>query len=228
MKTALLASMLCWLLSLPVRTDQSNLVLVVDGVTYSNVTFTSVSPTTVSIIHQTGAVIIPLDKLPPELQKQFNYDPKKAAAYRLAPGPAASDQGPPGRETIARKAHLSAMGVSRTGAAAFNVEESPFAAYDSKIFKTVQSRWENLINHFGRYDQVGTVTMHFYLMADGTLKKDPAGNTVMEITNNSGGRIMALLCEKAIVESALFDPFPDNLRALAGKEPREAMFTFYY
>jgi hypothetical protein len=50
----------------------------------------------------------------------------------------------------------------------------------------------------------------------------------MEITNNSGGRLMALLCEKAIIESAPFDPLPDNLRALAGKEPREATFTFYY
>ena len=228
MKTALLAMMLCSLLALPVRADQSNLILIVDGVTYSNVTFTTATPTTVSIIHQTGAVIIPLEKLPPELQKQFNYDPKKAAEYQLAPRPAASDPGTPGRQIIARKAHPTATGVLRAGAAASNVDESPFAAYDSKIFKTVQSRWDDLTIHFGMSDRAGTVTLHFYLMQDGTLKKDAAGNAVMEITNNSGGRLMASLCKKAIIESAPFDPFPDNLRALAGKQPREATFTFYY
>ena len=49
----------------------------------------------------------------------------------------ASEPGTPGREIIARKAHLTTMGVSRTGIAAFNVEESPFGAYDKKIFKAV-------------------------------------------------------------------------------------------
>ncbi|MGA2139396.1 MAG: hypothetical protein ABSH14_11085, partial [Verrucomicrobiia bacterium] len=168
MKTALLEMMLCWLLALPVRADQSNLILAVDGVTYSNVTLKTVTPTTVSIIHQTGAVTVPLDKLPAELQKQLNYDPKKAAEHQLAPRPVASVPGAPGREIIARKAHLSAMGVSRTGAAAFNVDESPFAAYDNKIFKTVQSRWDDLIVHFGMSDRAGTVTLHFYLTQDGT------------------------------------------------------------
>ena len=129
---------------------------------------------------------------------------------------------------IGRKAHLTAVGVSRTGVAAFNVEESPFGAYDKKIFLAVQSRWYQLIDRFGMYERAGTVTLHFYLMEDGTLKRNQYGNTVMEITDNTAGQILALFCEKAIIESGPFDPLPDNLRALVGKEPREASFTFYY
>jgi len=140
----------------------------------------------------------------------------------------ASEPGTPGREIIARKAHVTAVGVSRTGVAAFNVEESPFGAYDKKIFKAVQSRWFHLIDHFGMYERAGKVTLHFYLMEDGTLKKDQVENTVMEITDNTAGQILALFCEKAIIESGPFEPLPDNLRALVGKEPREASFTFYY
>lgn len=54
--------------------------LIVDGIVYSNVIFRTVTPTTVSIYHQTGVATIPLGKLPPELQKRFGYTPEKAAA----------------------------------------------------------------------------------------------------------------------------------------------------
>ena len=57
--------------------------------------------------------------------------------------------GAPGREIVARKAHLNAMGISRTGVAAFGVLESPFGAYDKKVIKAVQSRWYALIDRFG-------------------------------------------------------------------------------
>jgi hypothetical protein len=36
------------------------------------------------MFHRTGIVTIPLWKLPPELQKQFGYDPARAAAYQAA------------------------------------------------------------------------------------------------------------------------------------------------
>src|SRR6266849_4827729 len=58
--------------------------LTVDGIIYSNVTFRTVTPTTVSIYHQTGVATIPLEKLPPELQKRFGYTPEKAAAWLSA------------------------------------------------------------------------------------------------------------------------------------------------
>lgn len=58
--------------------------ITVDGIIYSNVTWRGVTPATVSILHKTGVASIPLEKLPPELQKRFSYNPKKAADYRAA------------------------------------------------------------------------------------------------------------------------------------------------
>lgn len=58
--------------------------ITIGGVTYSNVTWRTVTPATVSIMHKTGVASIPLEKLPPELQKRFGYDPQKAVAYLSA------------------------------------------------------------------------------------------------------------------------------------------------
>jgi len=62
--------------------EATNLVLTVDGVTYSNVTFGQSSPDQVIIFHSRGIAGIPLEKLPPELQQRFRYDPQKAAEHR--------------------------------------------------------------------------------------------------------------------------------------------------
>lgn len=56
--------------------------ITVDGITYSNITWRTVTPATVSIFHQTGVASIPLEKLPPELQTKFGYDPVKAADWQ--------------------------------------------------------------------------------------------------------------------------------------------------
>jgi outer membrane biosynthesis protein TonB len=133
----------------------------------------------------------------------------------------ASEPGVPGREIVSRKAHLTVAGVSRSGVAAFGVEENPFGAYDKKIIKAVQSRWYALIDRFGMYERAGAVTVHFELLDDGQVRNP-------KVTENSAGQILSLFCEKAIIESGPFDPLPENLRALVGKEPRDASFTFYY
>jgi len=56
--------------------------ITIDGLIYSNVTWGVVTPTTVSIMHKTGAATIQLEKLPPELQERFGYDATKARQYR--------------------------------------------------------------------------------------------------------------------------------------------------
>lgn len=55
--------------------------ITVDGITYSNITWRTVTPATVSIFHQTGVASIPLEKLSPDLQRRFGYDPAKAATF---------------------------------------------------------------------------------------------------------------------------------------------------
>jgi hypothetical protein len=55
--------------------------ITIDGITYSNVSWRTVTPAEVSIFHQTGVATIPLSKLPPDLQQRFGYDPQRAVAY---------------------------------------------------------------------------------------------------------------------------------------------------
>jgi hypothetical protein len=125
------------------------------------------------------------------------------------------------REIVARKAALTATGVARTGVAAFNVAASPFGEYDKKVVRAVQSRWFALIDRNDIYERSGVVALHFKLYTDGSVPR-------IERSENTAGEILALFCEKAILESAPFEPFPASLRALVGNEPRDVDFTFYY
>ena len=139
----------------------------------------------------------------------------------VAPARPASPGSSSSREIGARKSSLRATGISRYGIAAFNVEESPFGAYDKAIIRAVQSRWYALIDQNSLYERSGQVTLHFNLMPDGSIDE-------MKTEDNSAGEILALFCEKAIVDSAPFEPLPDKLRMLIGNQPREVNFTFYY
>jgi hypothetical protein len=137
------------------------------------------------------------------------------------PAPAIAPAAVPEQEVAALKSKLTATGVSARGVAAFNVASSPFGEYDKKIVTAVQSRWYALIQRYGVYERAGTVIIHFELHDDGSVKD-------LSREENSAGEILALFCEKAVVDSAPFDPLPDSLRVLVGKEPRDVNFTFYY
>ena len=60
--------------------DDTNLTLTVDWVIYSNVTFGTVTATSVAIRHSSGIARLPLSQLPPAIQTQLGCDPQKAAA----------------------------------------------------------------------------------------------------------------------------------------------------
>jgi hypothetical protein len=83
----------------------------VGTVTYSNITWGTVTPATVTIIHSTGVAAIPLESLPPKLQKRFGYDAKKAAEYRFA-------------EQQAEAVHQEALQKQRTEAEAVQLEQA--------------------------------------------------------------------------------------------------------
>ena len=182
-----------------------------------------VAPQGLKMVEEEKLALAPKPDAQPEIANDTAQpmSPALAAAGAPAVPSVVTEPGVPGRELVARKAHLTVAGVSRSGAAAFNVAESPFGAYDKKIIKAVQSRWYALIDRFGMYERAGQVTVHFELLDDGQVRG-------MQVTENTAGQILALFCEKAIIESGPFDLLPDNLRALVGKEPREASFTFYY
>ncbi len=125
------------------------------------------------------------------------------------------------REIAARKTKGTTVGVNRVGVAAFNVAESPFGAYDKQVVRAVQSRWYALIEQNGLYERAGEVTIHFKLMPDGSVAD-------ADVKTSTAGQILALFCQKAVVESAPFEPWPEELRTYLGNEPREVDFTFYY
>jgi len=97
----------------------------------------------------------------------------------------------------------------------------PFGEYDNAIVEKVQTRWYALVRQFHLYTQVGSVEVNFTLRSDGIIKN-------VSMTRNSAGKIPGLSCEKAIVESAPFDPLPQSLRAVAPSGARNVHFLFYY
>jgi hypothetical protein len=60
---------------------QTNSTLTVDGVTYTNAVFGTVTPYAVTVKHSTGVASVPLERLPADLQQRFGYDPQKAQDY---------------------------------------------------------------------------------------------------------------------------------------------------
>jgi hypothetical protein len=64
--------------------SETNLILTVDGVVYTNVAWGTATPATVTIFHSTGVCVVHIDKLPEEWQKYFDYNAQKAADYWAA------------------------------------------------------------------------------------------------------------------------------------------------
>jgi hypothetical protein len=52
-----------------------------DGKAYQNVEVIATRPDMVTIVHDDGVSMVPLENLPADLQKRFNYDPAKAKAF---------------------------------------------------------------------------------------------------------------------------------------------------
>jgi len=61
------------------RGDDTNTTITIDGVTYEDFHWGTVTPTTIAIFHKTGVATVPLADLSPDLQERFGYSPKKAA-----------------------------------------------------------------------------------------------------------------------------------------------------
>jgi hypothetical protein len=81
-----LISLLCCIFAAAVvRGDDTNTAITIDGVTYENFHWGTLTPTTISVFHKTGVATIPLEKLPADLQERFGYDPKKAAERKASP-----------------------------------------------------------------------------------------------------------------------------------------------
>jgi len=85
------AGLACLIMTGVVLADETNTSITIDGVTFEDYHWGTITPTTVSIIHKTGVATIPLQKLPVELQHKFGYDPKSVKEERKAPPSAANE-----------------------------------------------------------------------------------------------------------------------------------------
>jgi hypothetical protein len=81
--------------------EETNLTITVDGVTYRDVRFEPLTPASVTMFHATGVATIPLEKLSPELQKKFGYDPQQAAQWQAAQQKAIAEAAEEQRKTAA-------------------------------------------------------------------------------------------------------------------------------
>ena len=99
--------------------DAASNTVTINGTTYQDVRWGRLTPTTVTLYHRTGIATMPLADLPPDLQKQFGYDPQKAAAW----------------ESSQQKAAAAHLAAEQTTAAARKAEEQKAAAAKAEADK---------------------------------------------------------------------------------------------
>jgi outer membrane biosynthesis protein TonB len=102
-----------------------------------------------------------------------------------------------------------------------DVKASPFGAYDSQLITAISQRWHALLNERDyASDSRGKVVVHFLLHKDGRV-------TEVTVVENATTEMLALICQKAVLDPAPYAPWPlDMIRAFG--DARRIQFTFYY
>lgn len=113
-------------------------------------------------------------------------------------------------------------GVSRRlEISSLDVKASPFGAYDSQLITAISQRWHSLLNQRDyASDSRGKVVIVFDLHKDGRV-------TAVNVAENTTTEMLALICQKAVLDPAPYAPWPLEMRRAFG-ETRRIQFTFYY
>lgn len=103
-----------------------------------------------------------------------------------------------------------------------DAKATPFGQYDAEFIEAVQSRWYDLLDNLS-YDgyRRGRVIVQFHLNYNGQI-------TDMKVLDNNVGEMLGLLCQKAVLDPAPFEKWPQEMRLMVDKDYRELRFTFYY
>ncbi len=93
--------------------------------------------------------------------------------------------------------------------------------YDAAFIAAVRDRWYGLLED-RQYaaDSRGRVRLHFRLHSDGRV-------TDLEISENTVGEVLGLLCVKAVQDPAPYAAWPREMR-MKLDDPRSIQFTFFY
>jgi hypothetical protein len=114
-------------------------------------------------------------------------------------------------------------GVKRRGlVSSLDVKESPFGNYDELVIIAIQQRWFDLLEQqdFTR-GRTGKVVLEFRMMADGKV-------TNMRVADCDVGDLLAIVCQKAVLDPSPYAPWPPEMKRKIGVNFREVRFTFYY
>ncbi len=112
-------------------------------------------------------------------------------------------------------------GVRRHAIASLDTKATLYGEYDAALVEAISKRWYDLLDE-RQYasDSRGRVEIHFQLHSDGRI-------TGLEMTQNTAGELLGLLCIKAVQDPAPFEPWPREMR-MKLDDPRSIRFTFIY
>jgi hypothetical protein len=112
-------------------------------------------------------------------------------------------------------------GTKVRGRVSLDVNVTPFSSYDAAFIAAVQQRWYDLLDssHFPRSS--GKVVIDFILTYDGRI-------TDLKVRKNEVGEILALLCQRALLDPTPYARWPDDMRQMIGASKRSASLTFFY
>lgn len=110
---------------------------------------------------------------------------------------------------------------ARIGAPSMDARATPFGAYDAAFIEAVSQRWFDLLeSQRHSLGASGKVVLQFRLHQDGRISE-------MNVAENTVTGVLALLCQKAVLDPAPFAAWPSDMRRMMG-ETRNIQFTFYY
>ena len=161
--------------------------------------------------------------------------PQKKQAPPKPPQQLASATPPPRRRTLPPEKRQMGMlagekmqqtgGVRRRGlVSSLDVKESPFGNYDEQIIIAIQQRWFALLDQqdFVR-EHVGKVVLEFQMTDDGRVT-----NMRVSECDASVGDLLAIVCQRAVLDPVPYAPWPKEMRRKIGAKYRDVRFTFYY
>ncbi len=103
-----------------------------------------------------------------------------------------------------------------------DAKATPFGSYDAAIIAAIQQRWFNLLDqHDYTRGANGKVVVDFRLMEDGRVLN-------LHVSENTVGELLALICQRAILDPSPYAPWPGEMRRLLKANYRDVRFTFYY
>jgi TonB family protein len=101
------------------------------------------------------------------------------------------------------------------------VTNSIVRQYDAVAIATIEKRWDELLAPLSSYSSKGTVVLEFRMHADGTV-------TDLQVVRSRMNRRITSICKKAVLDSAPFAIWPDEMRREFTNDSRKVRFTFNF